>query len=34
LKEADPLNNGAIDTYVPCGAVAGIFARSDSQRGV
>jgi len=34
LKEADPLANGQIDTYVPCGAVAGIFARTDNQRGV
>lgn len=34
LHEQDPLNNGQMDTYVPCGAVAGIFARTDSQRGV
>jgi phage tail sheath protein FI len=34
LREQDPLNNGAMDTYVPCGAVAGVFARTDSQRGV
>lgn len=34
LHEQDPLNNGAMDTYVPCGAVAGIFARTDSARGV
>jgi Bacteriophage tail sheath protein len=34
LKEADPLNNGQIDTYVPCGAVAGVLARIDNQRGV
>jgi hypothetical protein len=34
LHQQDPLNNGQMDTYVPCGAVAGIFARTDSQRGV
>jgi phage tail sheath protein FI len=34
IMEADPLHNNAQDTYVPCGAVAGIFARTDAQRGV
>ena len=34
LSEADPLQNNQIETFVPCGAVAGIFARTDSQRGV
>jgi Bacteriophage tail sheath protein len=34
LKGPDPLNNWQTDTYVPCGAVAGIFARTDNQRGV
>jgi phage tail sheath protein FI len=34
LMEEDPLNNGQLDTYVPCGAIAGVFARTDSQRGV
>jgi phage tail sheath protein FI len=32
--EADPLRNNAIGTFAPSGAVAGIFARTDSQRGV
>jgi Bacteriophage tail sheath protein len=32
--EADPLLNNAIADFVPCGAVAGIFARTDAQRGV
>jgi phage tail sheath protein FI len=34
LVEEDPLHDGQLDTYVPCGAVAGVFARTDSQRGV
>lgn len=32
LKQID--SNGQIDEFVPCGAVAGIFARTDSSRGV
>ncbi|HJU76008.1 MAG TPA: phage tail sheath C-terminal domain-containing protein [Gemmatimonadaceae bacterium] len=34
LREADPLREGQIDTFVPCGAVAGVMARTDSSRGV
>jgi phage tail sheath protein FI len=34
LIEADPLRNNQLNTFVPCGAVAGIFARTDTQRGV
>src|SRR5713226_1199713 len=34
IKEADPLLNGSLGTFVPCGVVAGIFARTDGQRGV
>jgi phage tail sheath protein FI len=34
IMEADPLHNNTQDTYVPCGAVAGIMARTDAQRGV
>jgi phage tail sheath protein FI len=34
IMEADPLHNNTQDTFVPCGAVAGIYARTDSQRGV
>lgn len=34
VKEADLLLNGVIDTFVPCGVIAGIMARTDSQRGV
>ncbi len=34
VKESDPMQDGQIDTFVPCGAIAGIFARTDSARGV
>lgn len=34
LKMADPLKENRTETFVPCGAVAGIFARTDAQRGV
>jgi hypothetical protein len=34
LRQADPLQNGQLDTFVPCGAIAGVMARTDAQRGV
>jgi len=34
LTEPDPLRDGQTSDFVPCGAVAGIFARTDSSRGV
>lgn len=34
LKQPDPLRDNQMDDFVPCGAVAGIFARTDSNRGV
>jgi phage tail sheath protein FI len=34
LKQANPLHSNQFEEFVPCGAVAGIFARTDSQRGV
>ena len=34
IKQADPTDNNTIKTFVPSGAVAGIFARTDAQRGV
>ena len=34
IKEADSLTNNSLQAFVPCGAVAGIFARTDGQRGV
>ena len=32
--QPDPLRNNQVRQFVPCGAVAGIFARTDTQRGV
>jgi phage tail sheath protein FI len=32
--ESDPLRKGQLDMFVPCGIVAGIMARTDSERGV
>lgn len=32
--QADPLRDGQLDTFVPCGIVAGVMARTDTQRGV
>jgi phage tail sheath protein FI len=34
ILESDPMRSGQIDTFVPCGAIAGIFSRTDSTRGV
>ena len=34
LKQANPLMKNQIEEFVPCGTVAGIFARTDAQRGV
>jgi len=34
IMEADPLQNNSINPFVPSGAVAGIFSRTDAQRGV
>lgn len=34
VLEADPLRDGQIDTFVPCGIIAGIMARTDTARGV
>jgi Bacteriophage tail sheath protein len=32
--ESDPLHKGQLDTFVPCGLVAGVMARTDAERGV
>ena len=32
--ESDPNLNGQLDTFVPCGIIAGVMARTDAQRGV
>jgi phage tail sheath protein FI len=34
VRQADPEREGQSDTFVPCGIVAGIMARTDTQRGV
>lgn len=34
LQGPDPLANGQLRTFAPCGAIAGVMARSDVQRGV
>lgn len=34
LRKPNPLRNNQVEDFVPCGAVAGIFARTDSTRGV
>jgi len=34
IKEVNPLHDGQLETFAPCGAVAGIFARTDGNRGV
>jgi len=34
VLQADPLRDGQIDRFAPCGIVAGIMARTDTARGV
>ena len=34
VTAADPLRGSQLDTFVPCGMVAGVMARTDGQRGV
>ena len=34
VKQPNPLREERIEEFAPCGAVAGIFARTDTQRGV
>jgi phage tail sheath protein FI len=34
VQEADLLSGGQSDTFVPCGIVAGVMARTDAERGV
>ena len=34
LRQRDPLANNQWDEFAPCGAVAGIMARTDANRGV
>lgn len=34
VLQADPLREGQIDAFVPCGIVAGVMSRTDTSRGV
>jgi phage tail sheath protein FI len=34
LRQPDPFRGGEMATFVPCGAVAGVMARTDGRRGV
>lgn len=34
LRQPNPLRNNQVEDFAPCGAIAGIFARTDTQRGV
>ena len=34
VKQADPNRENQVDTFVPCGIVAGIFTKTDTTRGV
>ena len=34
LKQPNPLRDNQVEDFVPCGAIAGIFARTDTARGV
>lgn len=34
LRQPNPLRDNQMEEFVPCGAVAGIFARTDASRGV
>ncbi len=34
LRQPNPKRGNQIETFAPCGAVAGIFARTDARRGV
>lgn len=34
LRQPNPLKDNQMEDFAPCGAIAGIFARTDTQRGV
>lgn len=34
LRQPNPLRGNQMETFVPCGAVAGVIARTDTQRGI
>ena len=34
IRAQDPLKDNMLETFVPCGAVAGVIARTDGNRGI
>jgi phage tail sheath protein FI len=34
LMQPNPINGGRLEEFAPCGAIAGVIARTDGQRGV
>jgi hypothetical protein len=34
IVQADPLKDNQLDTFVPCGMIAGLIAKTDTNRGV
>ncbi len=34
LKQPNPLKNNQIEVFAACGAIAGVFSRTDTQRGI
>lgn len=34
IRQPDPERQGRLETFAPCGAVAGVIARTDARRGV
>lgn len=34
LKQSNPLKDNQVEEFVPCGTVAGVFSRTDSDRGI
>lgn len=34
VRQADPARKGQLDTFVPCGIIAGVISKTDTNRGV
>ncbi|MCU1264351.1 MAG: hypothetical protein JWM21_669 [Acidobacteria bacterium] len=34
LRQPNPLHDNQVEDFAPCGAIAGVFSRTDAQRGV
>jgi hypothetical protein len=34
IRQPNPLRDNQVEVFAPCGAIAGVFARTDAQRGV